>query len=327
VWLAVSKPEYAEQFRRLLAAPWWLLGCLVGLSALTTALSGLVFWRVLSPVRRLRAADCVALNALATLVGYAPFKLGLVVRVLVNSRRDGLPLALIAAWVAATGVVLMASLAPAVGATLWLGDTTGEAGASGVLGPAWWGVALGGLTLVGAAIVLAARWAAGEAGWALLQRVAGATRVSFISRLASSSPARTLHGGAAMLASPAAVTHALVLRCADIAAQALRFWLAGQAVGVTVSPDQAVLAGAAYFVLQAISPAGTLGAREAGTAGLLSFLHSPDMMLVVLVVSMAQAASDITLGTAGAAWLRIDRLLRPARRGTGDGARRDVSEN
>lgn len=300
IWLATRKPEYAEQFQRLLAAPWPVVAGLLALSGLTTVLSGLVFWCVLLPVRRLKALDCVAVNAMATLLGYAPLKLGLVARVVVHSRRDGMPLALIAAWVAATGVVLMVSLAPPIAATLWRGGLDGW----------WWAAAIGGLAVLAVAMVAVSRWASGERGWMLLQRLAAATRSKVVGRMAASDAARKLHAATEMLGSPRSVALALGLRAADVAAQSLRFLLAGEAVGVSVTAEQAVIAGAAYFILQAVSPAGTLGVREGGTAGVLAVIHSPEMLLLVLVVSMAQAAVDIVLGLSSVAWLRVDRLMR-----------------
>src|SRR5690606_21428503 len=100
VSIALS-PENREQLDRLADAGWRPIALLVVLSGLSLALNGAIFWLVLLPARRLRAADVIATNALATFLAYLPFKISLIVRALIHQRRDRVPLVLLGAWMSA----------------------------------------------------------------------------------------------------------------------------------------------------------------------------------------------------------------------------------
>jgi hypothetical protein len=296
---ALSNPEYAAQLSRLRdAGSWAIVGVLVVLSAISTSLSGLMFWAVLRPVKRLRAGDCVLVNAVTALLGYVPFKLSLAFRVLYHYRRDGMPLMLIGGWLAATGVVIVASLGPTLASLL-----------RAEMDAAWWLIALGGTGAMSLAAVLAGRLLSTQAGWRFLMRLAAIPRFGWLERTASGRGARNLHEGTRMLASPGAVFGAVAMRLIDVIVQSARFALAARLLGVPMSTETAVLAGSVYFLLQAFSPAGSLGVREGGTLGVLSALQTQETLAVILVVSLASAISDTLYGLGAAAALRAHRLL------------------
>lgn len=301
---ALSNPEYASQLSRLRdAGSWVIVGVLVVLSAISTSLSGLMFWAVLRPVKRLKAADCVLVNAVTSLLGYVPFKLSLAFRVLYHYRRDAMPLMLIGGWLAATGVVIVASLGPTLASLL---RTEMDA--------VWWLIGLGSTGAMGLAAVLAGRLLSTESGWRFLMRLASIPRFGWLERTASGRGARNLYEGTRMLASPAAVFGAVAMRLIDVVVQSARFALAAWLLGVPMTTETAVLAGSVYFLLQAFSPAGSLGVREGGTLGVLSALQTQETLAVILVVSLASAISDTIYGLGSAVMLRAHRVLavRPA---------------
>jgi hypothetical protein len=301
VYLALSNPQYREQLTKLRDAPTWLPVSVVALSMVVTALAGLVFCCVLRPVRSVRAIDCVAVNGLCTLLANLPFKLSLVARVAIHVRRDKLPFSLVLAWLAATLAVIVCSSAPPLLASLWIGAIDWR----------WWAVSISGVVLLTTLTIVTARALASDLAWERFTAIVGAFRP--LGGVARSDFARNLHGSMRMLASPTWIPAAVLLRGADVGVQALRFVLAAQAVGVEISFGQAIIAGSVYFLLQSFSPAGTLGVREGGTAGVMALLHADGMVVVVLAVGMASAVADVLMGVWSAVHLRVDRLLGGAR--------------
>ena len=100
--LALSAEETREGLARLFQeAGIQSLGVLVLLSTLSLTINGLAFWITLSPIRRLRILDVIAVNTLATIAANLPFKLSAVLRVLIHNRHDGLAIKTIIAWFAA----------------------------------------------------------------------------------------------------------------------------------------------------------------------------------------------------------------------------------
>lgn len=297
---AAGDEKLRAQFPRLLEAPPWTLAAIFGCSCATVAIMGLVFREVLAPVRPLRRVDLVATNGLVSLLSYAPFKIGLLVRVLIHHRRDRVPLLTIGAWLSASAAVVLLSLGPAMLATLWRGRLD-----------AWWWLATLGGTVAGAVVMIAlCRALDTPRGWALLESLAAATRVAALRRAVGSVWFKQLHGGVHMLGDARAVSRALALRGLDVAVQAARFYLVAQCVGVELTLERAVLAGASYFLIQALSPAGVAGMREGGVTAILG----ADFAVVVLAVSAAELCANVVLGLAGAAWLRPDRFIGAAAR-------------
>jgi len=296
---ALGDPAQRAQLSRLLDAPWWAVAGMLGLSLGAIACDGLMFRAVLSPVRRLPRLDLAAVGGVCSALAYLPFKMSLLFRFVHHHRRDGVPILTIGAWVAATGALLLASVVPVVTATLTLDPGS----------RAWWWVAIAGVPALGLIGHLLSRALASDAAWRTIVGVLERTGIGLLRRAAHGRALRNLHGGVRMLADPLAITTGLVFRSAVVAAQAARFMLAARIAGVEVSWDQALVAGAAYNLVQAVSPGGVAGFREAGAAGAMKLLHGPDLLSTVLVVTIAEAVTNLLAGTAGAVYLRVDRLL------------------
>lgn len=298
-------PENRGQLALLRDASPSLVAALLGLTAVSIALNGLVFWAVLRPVRRLRAVDTIAVNGLATFLNYLPFKLSVLSRVLIHNRRDGVPVFVIGAWFAAMGAVLLLGVGPLILATL----------VSPRMSALWVGVASG--ALVGSTVlaVLIARWFKGPHGMARIVAIVDAFRIPPISRLIRAGFVRGLHAGMDMIASPSAVALSVVLRLADTATQAGRFAIAAEILGRPLGFDQALLYSVTYFAIGVLSPVGMLGFRESGTSAVAALVGIADpggFVVVPLLVGAAEAVVNIAGAAAAIAWLRPRRWLMPA---------------
>ncbi|MBX3402700.1 MAG: flippase-like domain-containing protein [Phycisphaeraceae bacterium] len=288
-------PENREQLDRLAAAPWWQAALLVALALASAALNGLVFRAVLSPVRDIPATDAVAVNTVATLGNYMPFKLGLVFRVLTHNRRNGVPLLTIGAWLAAMAALMLCVFAPLIAAGAWRGRVDAL----------WWLAAAGGILAMCAAAVMAARFFGAGSRWRIIERIWAALPMP--RRVREGPLLARAQEGARMLASPRAVATAASLRLLDVAVQAARFAVAAWIVGQPLSWDQALLAGSAYFIVGSLSPSGQLGVREGATAWLaaaaLPGIDFDRFAVVVLMVTAAEIAALLLGGPAALAFL------------------------
>lgn len=280
VSLALSM-ENREQLKRLLDAPWWVGAALLMLTCGSIALNGVVFWVTLRPLRRLSSLDCVAVNALATLCAFLPFKLSLLVRVLIHRRRDRLSYKSLVGWFAATG-----------------------------------GLSIGTLGVLGAASVLHSRV---DALWLLTVLAllgAFALAVLVCARFIARSPrlsALTL-GAAPMGSRASGVIGHIALRICDVALQAARFLLIAQALGCELRVDHALLLSIAYFLGGVLSPVGSLGAREAGVMALgaamgVTGLDVKQIAQIAVVVTALEAASSLLMSLWGAWRVRLLTLL------------------
>jgi hypothetical protein len=298
VWAVVSNPSHVQQVRRLADAPWWVVAGLLALSSTTLLTTAMVFRATLRPVHKAPVADMAAINALCTLLGNAPFKLSLVARTLIHHRRHRVPLPTLVSVLAGTAGVILISLGPALGATLLLRrvDTL------------WWALTIGGTLVLALVCVRVARVLAPIEAWhALARRMPGA-----LARVMHSAPALKLHHGLRTLADARAVAEALAWRAADLAVATARFKLAAFALGAALPWDQALIAASTYFILQGAAPTGALGAREGGTAAVLGALIGAQALPLIVTVTAVESAANLVWGVAGAAYLRVDRLLRGA---------------
>lgn len=254
------------------------LGLLLGLSLAGLALNGAMFWTILLPLRRLSLLDVFIVNAMATALSVLPFKLGLLTRALIHHRRDRLPFRVLLAWLAAAGALAAGVLLPLAAASLWRGR----------LDWLWWATALGGTALGAGATVWVGHFAA---------------RLPVLRRL--------LLGSDAILRRWRTVGAHAALRLADIGVLAGRFLVAASIVGYDMAPDRAVLFAATYFLLSVLSPAGTIGFREMGVAG-LGWVQKDDqhaLALIALVVSASELLCAVTVSLIGSVRIRPDRLL------------------
>lgn len=300
------KPENRHQLEHLReASPAQLLG-LLGLSLATLLVNGLIFWVTIRPARRLRAPDVLATNAIATFLGYLPFKLGLVVRIAIHNRRDRLPLLTIGAWFAAMAITLSIAIWPPALAGLWRKTLDGP----------WLLTTAAAVISLTAAAILMARHFAGPPGLARLHRVFG--------RLPIAGPAMhtraftQLHSGFDMLGHPRSTTAAVGLRLLDLVIISARFALASAIIGAPIPWDSAFLVAATFFIIGLLSPFGVLGTREAGVTGIAALLlpggdsAGQNFAIVALLVSATEAIAYLAAAGVGLAWLRPDRLFRSA---------------
>lgn len=303
-WVArsVFAPHNRAKLERVGEAPAWQIAALLGLGLATLVINGAIFQVAVRPVKRLRAVDIQSVNAIAALLALLPFKLSVVFRVVMHNRRDRLPLLTIMAWFGAFAASMAAAVIPPLGASLWRGriDAT------------WWAASVGGIALLTGAVIVGAKLFSDGPGWTWLERTVrrlplpGAIRGTADGVRPGILP--RLHEGLRMLAHPWAVLACVGLRLMDAGVHAARFLIAASILGVALPGEKAVIAGSAYFLIGAAAPTGQLGAREAGTAGLLgTLMKGIDMdqfKLVVLLVSVTEATVLLFAAMGGAAWLR-----------------------
>ncbi|MBC7771634.1 MAG: flippase-like domain-containing protein [Pyrinomonadaceae bacterium] len=308
-----------EQLSRLTDARWQDVSLLVCLSLASLVVNGSSFWIVIRPVRRLSWLSVQAVNALATALASLPFKLSIVCRFAVHNRRDGVPLLTITTWMASVLVVMLATLGPIVLAGMWRGTTDAM----------WWGTSAGGVVLSVVLVVALARLFSREVIWSSVgrwlgekkyaqfapgmtaddphaqtrgQETSGRWQGSIRRRAVKAGLAARAREGFQMLSSPTAVGGGALLRCVDLGIQAGRFLVAANIVQQDITVDQAVLAASAYFLVGVLSPAGSLGFREAAVFGLLK---GEAFSIVVLTVTAAETLVVLACATAGGLWLKL----------------------
>lgn len=297
--------ENQEGLRRLGDASIGAVAALLALSVTGLLVNGVLFWLVLRPVRKIQLSGMIATNALATFLSYLPFKLSVMMRVAVHRQRDGVPLALIGPWFAAVGVVLMATIAPILLMAAWRPTVD-----------AVWLMMLAGLLVVAAGVLsTVSRAFGGQRGLRVVQRIADRQPIGLIKRIVRSEMFVLFDEGLAMLASFRQSLAAIGLRVLDVATMAGRFYVASRIVGAPMPAGESLVGSVVYLVIGVFSPVGSLGAREGGTAGLMSWLGSFDLetlALIAVVVTGAELIVTIFGAAAGIAWLRPDRLIRGA---------------
>lgn len=286
-----------ERLRGLSAADAWTLA---GLSLLSLTLNGTLFWVTLRPLKRLPWADVLAVNAVATFLAYFPFKLSIVWRVLVHTRRDGVPVLTIGAWLMSNAAVVLAVLLPPALAGLWRQRVDALYVAT----------SLGGILVLLAALHGAATWLGGERGLQRLRRLLGER--GWRGRLAASERFARVHNGLGMLGHAPTLAAAAGLRLADLLVQAVRFVVAAKAIGEVLPAHDAVLIAGAYFLIGVVSPSGAVGAREGGATGLARVLPGVNYAAfagIALAVSAAEVVVVVACVALALVWLRPWRLL------------------
>lgn len=298
VWVVslALKPENREAIHRLLDAPWYQSGGVLALSAVSLLINGVLFWVTIRPVRPLPMLNVVATNAVASLMNYLPFKIGLAARFIIHNRRDGVPLLTIAAWLAAGAAGALAVFVPLTAASAWRQQ----------IDPLWLLAGPGGVAVCALAVLIKARLFAHAPGMVRLHAIArrtglGALGLSWFLR---TSTFGHLHHAFAMLADAKTLGAIISLRLLDVAVNAARFHLAGVACGVAISWDTAILAACVHFVLGVVAPSGQLGMREGGMTGLAKLLTIPGVTtgqfaVVALVVGGAELLANLAVGGAG----------------------------
>ncbi|KAA0214630.1 MAG: hypothetical protein DYG94_08240 [Leptolyngbya sp. PLA3] len=302
IGIALS-PDNREQLGHLLEATPGQVAILLGCSLGTLLLNGWIFWVVLLPVKRTGLWYMSAVNAVATLISYAPFKISMAFRVLVHNRVDRVPVLTIGAWMAAIAVLALTVLVPALLASMWTGEQ----------GLAWWGLWLGGSTLFTGTAVLMARAFAGERGW---NRLAGLCSAMLLGRhMIAGEHGRRLHAGIDMIAHWRASAAAALLRVGDVFVQAVRVWIASQILHIDLGWGPCMVIASTYFLIGALSPIGMLGSREGGStavatlAGITTADSAAGILTVSLLITASEALVNLAGGGVGAMVLRVDRWL------------------
>ncbi len=298
-----------EELARLRDARLAQVAPLLGLSLLSLAINGLVFWVALLPVRRLRLADVLSTNALCAFVGYVPFKVGFFLRVGIHARRDRVPVLTIGAWFAAVAATMLATIG-ALGVASRLDPG---------LGPRWYATAGGLLVAAFLAMVLFSRIFAGPSGLARWRGLIGRLKVGPLNRILASERYANLHAGTDLLSSPWCVGGAMALRVADIAIQAARVPVAAAILGHEVPFGHAFLIASTSFLTGIVSPAGPVGAREGAVTALCHALGIPNAEAFAVVALLVSATEAVAYGFGalmGIAWLGPTRLFSPRVTGT-----------
>lgn len=274
-------PENRASLERLRDAPASALIPLLASTALSIILNGLMFWLLIRPHRRLPLAGVLSTNAIAVFFSILPFKLGLLSRVLIHHRRDGLPMKLLIAWLAAMAALGLAAFAPLGAVGLLLGE----------LNALW-------LLLAGLGFL-----ATHALGYACAR---AAPRYRILSRLSL--------GADLMLRDVRLLALVACIRLLDAALLSARFMSASAITGHDLAAEQAVLLGTTFFLISVLSPLGALGFREGGVAALALALNldTQAIALIGLLVSAAEVAVSSIMALVGFVIVRPDRiLLRP----------------
>lgn len=298
VWMVASNETYRKQVVELWSKPGHLWA-MFGLSCAILVFTGMMFRAVLKPVKTIPVADAAAVNSLCTLLGNAPFKLSLVVRVLIHTKRNELPLGVVVAWMGASAAVMVMSVGPPLAATLIVKELNGL----------WWLIAGGGTVIWAAVTVVIGRVVSRESAWSALQAWCG-RRAGWLGRLARSKFALHVREWLMMLSDWRTVGEAMLWRTLDFVSGSARFIIAASAIGAAITLDQAAAADSAYFLIQTAAPTGALGTREAGTIAVLKPMIGESLPVMILAVSAVETAANLVLGLIGAMYLRVWALWR-----------------
>ncbi|MFG0251273.1 MAG: hypothetical protein ACF8NJ_00190 [Phycisphaerales bacterium JB038] len=270
VWTAIEGDALARLGQ---ATPLQILGLFL-CSFVSVTAHGATWWLLMRPLVRLSFNRVQAINAIASLLFYAPAKLSVVARVALHRRADRLGYGRMAAWFVAgslcMGVPFAAMILPALMVGLPVAARIGVSFAAMLAGVA--------------AIVLVARF-------------------HLIGRL--------LRGSERMLIHPHIVAGAVLLRFLDLSAMTLRLRLACDVLGQPVSLSDAYALTVMPLLGGVISPIGALGAREwlTGLLGrLVDATEQETFQSAATVATAAEASVLIVLGLIGLI------LIRPHRR-------------
>ena len=141
-WLIVIAVRDGD-WQQVMEADRRLLAGLVGCTVLSAVLTGATFWVTVRPVKRLGFMELQGVNLVASMLNYAPVRLGMLSRFAWHMRVDAMRLLDILAWFASVAVLIAAGLVicsvatllePGVGAFWWILILLGTLGAGFVLG-------------------------------------------------------------------------------------------------------------------------------------------------------------------------------------------------
>ena len=280
-WLIVIAVRDGD-WQQVMEADRRLLAGLVGCTVLSAVLTGATFWVTVRPVKRLGFMELQGVNLVASMLNYAPVRLGMLSRFAWHMRVDAMRLLDILAWFASVAVLIAAGLVICSVATLLVPG----------VGAFWWILIL--LGTLGAGFVLGL-----------------VPRIPFVRK----------HGRGVdqILASGSARWGGLVLRLLDFGTFAGRIAFALAILGITMAPSH-VLVLAVVALLANLIPFGRLGFREFAVAWAASRLGSDSVTGVnweqlALVESAGEVLVFLPLGLLCSPWFAM-RLRRGAAGGS-----------
>jgi len=309
LWWSVSlalSEENREQIEKLGSASWRQVALLMSLTVVMVIVNGLIWHETIRPVRKVPMSDCQAANALATFLAYLPFKLSVISRWIIHTKRNNMPFLLVGGWIGAVAATGAISMLPPVAPTLVIGQIN-----------ALWVVSS--LLLVGvccAITVTLSRWLGGERGLTRIRRFAAVVRLRLLNRFLHSEIFEEGHRAMDLLASWRTVLIVCALRMIDLAVQSARIALAASMIGVEIPLDQAVLLALVYFLIGVLTPVGMLGTREGGTMGAVAAMLGMSLEEVspfagvLLLVTGSESIVLVAMAGLSIIWLRPDRLIR-----------------
>ncbi len=256
---AIQKGDWS----RVLEAPPWLLVALVGSTLVSALANGACFWITVRAIKPLRFWDLQALNLVASMLNYAPVRIGALSRFAYHMRVDRMRLLEIIAWFVAIMGMFGVGLAAVIGAIIIYPE----------------------LNVI----------------WFILL-VVGTVSLGLILRALAATPIIMRHGRGAgpILRNHRALWGGIVLRLIDLAAFACRMAAALAILGIDISPTQTLVL-AVVAVLANLIPFGRVGFREYAVAIVATQFFSTESLdvpweMLALFESAGEAAVFIPLG-------------------------------
>lgn len=271
VWIIRKAIGEGEWDRVLHAAPLLVAG-LIACTLTSAATNGTIFFVTVRPLKRIGFWDLQRLNVVATLLNYAPIRLGAVTRVLYHLRVDGLGLLQIGAWFSLVGGIMILGIASCGLATIVRPELD------------WmWALLVAGQLLLGGGAI----------------------------RILGSIPLVARHGRGidAMTIDRWSLWGAITLRTIDLAAFAGRMALAAAILEIHLEPRHTVLL-ALVAMTASLIPFGRVGFREfcvavaAQRLGMLAGDVEANMNQLALIESAGEVMVFVPLGLLGLGWLR-----------------------
>lgn len=267
-WIAFTKADWSV----LETADRSLVLLIAFCSLASMICNGAIFWLAGRPLAPMGAFEMQGVNACASVLNYAPVRLGAIVRIAYAARISGMKVGAMAAWFTFIG--------------------------AGVAGIALLGAASAWLVPGGLLPTILVWIASASVSMAILKRVAH--RVSW-------HRVRSLR---AAIDDPAALWGTGAIRMLDQVAWTGRMWAAASLIGVSLGATQAILL-ATVAILVSLNPLGRFGYREAAVAWLASTLATGDLdpsgieaafFQLAIIESIGEAIVLIPLGSIGSVW-------------------------
>jgi len=267
-WIAFTRADWSV----LASASPAVVAIVVACSAVSMLANGAIFWLAGRPLAPMGGLEMQSVNACASVLNYAPIRLGAIARIAYARRISGMTVGGMAAWFTFIGLGV-AAVAMLGAACAWL-VPGGIAAAIAV----W-------LTLCVVA-GFALRWAARRIDW------------------------RRVRSLRALVEDPGALWAAGALRVVDQLAWTGRMAAAASLLGLAIDARTALLL-ATVAILVSLNPLGRFGYREAAVAWLASTVASGELdprgieavfFQLAIVESIGEAIVTIPAGGLGSIW-------------------------